>query len=138
MAGPVSLAHMRAIIVEEEWEFGTKLADGLVAGGYRPVVFRFIDDAIAELRSIRPRVIFVGRRSSEPAAQANTTEAFLLIDALLARVSMNTIADTVDEDLTTVVVRHGARRFLFKTVKFSQVGPVLHQVLQSEFDKITV
>ena len=67
-----------------------------------------------------------------------TAEAFLLIDALLARVSMNTIADTVDEDLTTVVVRHGARRFLFKTVKFSQVGPVLHQVLQSEFDKITV
>src|SRR5262249_17416470 len=133
-----SLAQMRAIIVEEDWEVGIKLADGLVAGGYHPVLFRFIDDAIAELRSIRPQAIFVGPRSSQPAAQVNTTETFLLIDALLARVLVNPIADTVDEDLTTVVVRHGTRRFFFKTVKFSEVDQALHQVRRSELNEVTV
>jgi len=40
------------MIVEEDWEFGVKLADGLAARGYHPVLFRFVDAAIAEHNSI--------------------------------------------------------------------------------------
>jgi len=113
------------MIVEEDWEFGIKLADGLAARGYHPVLFRFVEAAIAELDSIRPRAVLVGLRSSEPAAQSDTSEALILIRAICSRVPVITVADTVGEDLTTVVIRQGPGRFVFKPIEFSQVGDVL-------------
>src|SRR5437867_4222983 len=113
MAGPLGLGRTRAMVVEEDWDFGIKLADRLAAEGYHPVLFRSVDVAIAELRSIRPRAILIGRRCAEPAAQVDTTEALRLIQTITARVPVTTLAETVDEDLTTIVVRYGARRFVF-------------------------
>jgi len=45
-----------------------------------------------------------------------------------------TIADQTSEDLTQVVFRQGARRFVVKPVEFSQVG----EVLQSELTAATI
>jgi len=117
------------MIVEEDWEFGIKLADGLAARGYHPVLFRFVDAAITELDSIRPRGVLVGLRPAEPAAQNDASEALILIRAICSRVPVITVADTVGEDLTTVVIRQGLRRFEFKPIEFSQVGDVLRSEL---------
>ena len=138
MAGPLGLGRTRAMVVEEDWDFGIKLADGLAAEGYHPVLFRSVDVAIAELRSIRPRVILIGRRCAEPAVQVDTTDALRLIQTMTARVPVTTLAETGDEDLTTIVVRYGAGRVGFNTVEFSGVGQALHQVLRSELNEATV
>src|SRR5215813_2918228 len=79
MVGRLILDRTRVMIVEEDWDFGIKLADGLAARGYHPVLFRFVDAAIAELNSIRPRAVLVGVRSSEPAAQSDTTSETLIL-----------------------------------------------------------
>jgi len=86
MAGPFGLGRTRALVVEKDWEVGIKPADRLAAEGYHPVLVRSVDVAIAGLRSIRPRVILIGHRCSEPAAQADTTDALRLIQTLTARV----------------------------------------------------
>jgi len=129
MVGRLILERTRVMIVEEDWDFGIKLADGLAARGYHPVLFRFVEAAIAELNSIRPRALLVGVRSSEPAAQSDRSEALILIQAICSRVPVITIADTVGDDLTTVVIRQGVGRFAFKPIEFSQVGDVLHSEL---------
>ena len=129
MVGRLILERTRVMIVEEDWDFGIKLADGLAARGYHPVLFRFVDAAIAELNSIRPRAVLVGLRSSESADQSDTSEALILIRAICSRVPVITIADTVGEDLTTVVIRQGVGRFVFKPIEFSQVGDVLQSEL---------
>ena len=128
MVGRLILERTRVMIVED-WHFGIKLADGLAARGYHPVLFRFVEAAIAELNSIRPRALLVGVRSSEPAAQSDTSEALILIRAICSRVPVIPIADTVGEDLTTVAIRQGVGRFVFKPIEFSQVGDVLHSEL---------
>src|SRR5262250_479938 len=129
MVGRLILERTRVMIVEEDWEFGIKLADGLAARGYHPVLFRFVDAAITELDSIRPRGVLVGLQPAEPAAQNDASEALILIRAICSRVPVITVADTVGEDLTTVVIRQGLRRFEFKPIEFSQVGDVLRSEL---------
>ena len=129
MVGRLNLERTRVMIVEEDWDFGIKLADGLAARGYHPVLFRFVDAAITELDSIRPRGVLVGLRPAEPAAQNDASEALILIRAICSRVPVITVADTVGEDLTTVVIRQGLRRFEFKPIEFSQVGDVLRSEL---------
>lgn len=131
MASRLILERTRVMIVEEDWDFGIKLADGFAARGYHPVLFRFIDAAIAELEDIRPRAIFGGLQCSEPTMRIDTSEARFLIQTISSRVPVITIADAVGEDFTTVVLRHGVRRFLFRTVHFSEVGNVLQSELHA-------
>ena len=50
------------MIVEQDWDFGMKLADWLAAHGYQPVLVRSVDAAIDELSDIRPQAVFVGLR----------------------------------------------------------------------------
>jgi DNA-binding NarL/FixJ family response regulator len=93
------------------------------------VVVRTIDAAIDELSSFRPRAIFFGLSCSESAARIDITEVFLMIQSVCPRVPVITFADHVGEDLTQVVFRQGARRFLIKPVEFSRISEVLHSDL---------
>jgi len=124
----------RVMIVEQDLDFGMKLADWLATHGYQPVFVRTVDAAIDELSSVRPRAIFVGLGCSEPAARIDIAEVLLMIQTVCPSVPVITIADQTSEDLTQVVFRQGARRFVVKPVEFSQVG----EVLQSELSAATI
>jgi DNA-binding NtrC family response regulator len=115
----------RVMIVEQESDFGLKLADWLASHGYQPVFVRTVDAAINELSGVRPRAIFVGLGYSEPAARIDIAEVLLMIQTVCPSVPVSTRADQTSEDLTQVVFRQGARRFVVKPVEFSQVGEVL-------------
>lgn len=124
----------RVMIVEQDLDFGMKLADWLATHGYQPVFVRTVDAAIDELSSVRPRAIFVGLGCSEPAARIDIAEVLLMIQTVCPSVPMITIADQTSEDLTQVVFRQGARRFVVKPVEFSQIG----EVLQLELSAATI
>jgi len=124
----------RVMIVEQDLDFGMKLADWLATHGYQPVFVRTVDAAIDELSSVRPRAIFVGLGCSEPAARIDIAEVLLMIQTVCPSGPVITIADQTSEDLTQVVFRQGARRFVVKPVEFSQVG----EVLQLELSAATI
>jgi DNA-binding response OmpR family regulator len=121
----------RVMIVEQDLDFGMKLADWLATHGYQPVFVRTVDAAIDELSSVRPRAIFVGLGCSEPAARIDIAEVLLMIQTVCPSMPVITIADQTSEDLTQVVFRQGARRFVVKPVEFSQVGAVLQLELSA-------
>ena len=121
----------RVMIVEQDLDFGMKLADWLATHGYQPVFVRTVDAAIDELSSVRPQAIFVGLGCSKPAARIDIAEVLLMIQTVCPSVPVITIADQTSEDLTQVVFRQGARRFVVKPVEFSQVGEVLQLELSA-------
>jgi ActR/RegA family two-component response regulator len=131
MANRQNPERLCVMIVEHDVDFGFKLADWLAAHGYQAVLVRSIDEAIEELREIRPQAVFVGRGFSEPAAQIGMSEILLLIQTLCPRVPMVTIADQAGESLTQVVFRQGVRHFLVRPVEFAQVNHVLQSELSS-------
>ena len=124
----------RVMIVEQDLDFGLKLADWLATHGYQPVFVRNVDAAIDELNGIRPQAIFVGLGCPEPASQIDIAEVVLMIQTVCPRVRTITISGQNNEDLTQVVFRQGARRFVVKSVEFSQVI----EVLLSEVSAATV
>ena len=124
----------RVMIVEQDLDFGLKLADWLATHGYQPVFVRSVDAAIDELSGIRPQAIFVGLGCSEPASQIDIAEVLLMIQTVCPRVRTITISGQNNEDLTQVVFRQGARRFVVKSVEFSQII----EVLLSEVNAATV
>jgi DNA-binding response OmpR family regulator len=125
--------RMRVMIVEQDWDFGIKLADWLATHGYQPVLVRSIDAAIDELSDVRPQAVFVGLQAAEPQSQMEADEVLLMIRTICPLVPVLTIADQTSEDLTQVLFRQGVRRFLVKPVAFSQIG----EVLQSELSTAT-
>jgi DNA-binding response OmpR family regulator len=126
-------ARTRVLIVEQDLNFGMKLADGLATDGYHPVFVRTVDAAIGSLSGVRPQAIFVGIGCSAPAVRIDIAEAHLLIKSVCPSVPVRTIADQTSENLTRVVIRQGGRRFLVKLVELSKVG----EVLQSELSAAT-
>ena len=87
-----------------------------------------------ELSGIRPRAIFVGLGCSEPAARIDIAEVLLMIQTICPRVPAITISGQTSKDQTQVVFRQGARRFVVKSVEFSQIA----EVLLSELSAATV
>ena len=131
MADRQNGARTCVMIIEQDVEFGIKLADWLASHGYHAVLVRTLDAAIDELSEIRPQAVFVGRGFSEPAAQINISEILLLIQTVCPRVPAVTIADQTSKDLTHVVFRRGIRHFLIKPVEFTQINHVLRSDLSS-------
>lgn len=117
------------MIVEQDLDFGIKLADWLAAHGYQAVLVRSVDAAIDELSVIRPQAVFVGLGYSEPAAQIGMSEILLLIQTVCPRVPVITIAGRTSEHLTQIVFRQGVRHFLVKPVEFTQISHVLRSEL---------
>jgi DNA-binding NtrC family response regulator len=115
-------------------DFGLKLADWLASHGYQPVFVRTVDAAIHELSGVRPRAIFIGLGCSEPAARIDIAEVLLMIQTICPRVPAVTTSGQTNKDLTQVVFRQGARRFVVKSVEFSQIA----EVLLSELSAATV
>jgi len=119
------------MIVEQDWDFGMKLADWLAAHGYQPVLVRSVDAAIDELSDIRPQAVFVGLRASKPQAQMNADEVLLMIQTICPLVPVITMADEASQVQTQIVSRQGGRSFLVKPVEFSQIGEVLQSALSA-------
>ena len=134
MASRQKSERTRVMIVEQELDFGLKLADWLASHGYQPVFVRTVDAAINELSGVRPRAIFVGLGCSEPAARIDIAEVLLMIQTICPRVPAVTASGQTNKDLTQVVFRQGARRFVVKSVEFSQIA----EVLLSELSAATV
>lgn len=135
MANQQDAERLCVMIVEQDVDFGFKLADWLAAHGYQAVLVRSVDAAIEELSEIRPQAVFVGRGFSEPAAQIGMSEILLLIQTLCPRVPMVAIADQASENLTQVVFRQGVRHFLVKPVEFAHINHVLQSELSSSAQK---
>jgi DNA-binding NtrC family response regulator len=121
----------RVMIVEQDWDFGMKLADWLAAHGYQPVLVRDVDAAIAELSDIRPQAVFVGLQDSTRQAQMNVGEVVLMIQTICPLMPVITMTDETSQVQTQVVIRQGGRSFLVKPVEFSQIGEVLQSALTS-------
>jgi DNA-binding NtrC family response regulator len=134
MASRQNSERTRVMIVEQELDFGLKLADWLASHGYQPVFVRTVDAAINELSGVRPRAIFVGLGCSEPAARIDIAEVLLMIQTICPRVPAVTTSGQTNKDLTQVVFRQGARRFVVKSVELSQIA----EVLLSELSAATV
>jgi len=134
MASRLNGERTRVMIVEQDLDFGLKLADWLASHGYQPVFVRTVDAAIHELSGVRPRAIFIGLGCSEPAARIDIAEVLLMIQTICPRVPAITISGQTSKDLTQVVFRQGARRFVVKSVEFSQIA----EVLLSELSAATV
>jgi DNA-binding NtrC family response regulator len=135
MAKRQDAERLCVMIVEQDVDFGFKLADWLAAHGYQAVLVRSVDAAIEELTEIRPQAVFVGRGFSEPEAQIGMSEILLLIQTLCPRVPMVTIADQAGENLTQVVFRQGVRHFLVKPVEFTHINHVLRSELSASAQK---
>ena len=134
MASLQNGGRTRVMIVDQDLDFGMKLADWLATHGYQPVFVRTVDAAIGELSGVRPHAIFVGLGCSDTAVRIDLAEALLMIQTVCSCVPVITIADQTSEDLTQLVFRQGVRRFLVKPVEFSQIG----EMLQSELSAATV
>jgi DNA-binding NtrC family response regulator len=134
MASRLNGERTRVMIVEQDLDFGLKLADWLASHGYQPVFVRTVDAAIHELSGVRPRAIFIGLGCSEPAARIDIAEVLLMIQTICPRVPAIMISGQTSKDLTQVVFRQGARRFVVKSVEFSQIA----EVLLSELSAATV
>ena len=134
MASRQNGERTRVLIVEQDLNFGMKLADWLATQGYQPVVVRTVDAANGSLSGVRPQAIFFGLGCSEPAARIDVAEILLMIQTLCPSVPVSPIADQTSEDLTQVLFRQGVRRFLVKPVKFSEVS----ELLQSELNAAMV
>ena len=119
------------MIVEQDWDFGMKLADWLAAHGYQPVLVRSVDAAIDGISDIRPQAVFVGLRASKPQAQLNADEVLLMIQTICPLVPVITMADEASQTQTQIVFRQGGRSFLVKPVEFSQIGEVLQSALSA-------
>ena len=124
-------ARTCVMIVEQDLDFGIKLADWLAAHRYQPVLVRSVDAAIEELSEVSPQVVFVGRGSSESSAQNDISELLLLIQTLCPGVPVITIADQTSEDLTHIVFRQGTHHVLVKPIEFTQISHVLRSELSS-------
>lgn len=124
----------RVMIVEQDLEFGLKLADWLATHGYHPAFISTVNAAIDGLAGFRPQAVFVGLSCSAPAAHVNMVEILLLIQTICPSIPVIMMADQIHEDLTQVVFRQGVRRLLVKPVELSHIG----EVLQSELSAATV
>ena len=134
MASMQNGERTRVMIVEQELDFGMKLADWLASRGYQPVFVRSVDAAITELSGVHPRAIFVGLGCSEAGARIDIAEVLLMIQTVCPCGPVITMSGQTNGDLTQVVFRQGARRFIVKAVEFSQVT----EVLLSELSTATV
>lgn len=121
----------RVMIVEQDLEFGLKLADWLATHGYHPAFVSTVNAAIDELAGFRPQVVFVGLGCSAPGAQVDMVEVLLLIQTISPSVPVIMIADQTSEDLTHVVSHQGVRRLLVKPVEFSRIDKVLQSELSA-------
>ena len=134
MASRQNGERTRVMIVEQDWNFGVKLADWLAAHGYHPVFVRTVDAAIDGMSDFRPQAVFVGLSCSASAERIDMIEILLLIQTLCPCAPLIMLADQTGKDLTHVVFRQGVRRFLVKPVAFSQIG----EAFQSELSAVTV
>ena len=121
----------RVMIVEQDLEFGLKLADWLATHGNHPALISTVNAAIDGLAGFRPQAVFVGLGCSAPAAHVNMVEILLLIQTICPSVPVIMMADQIHEDLTQVVFRQGVRRLLVKPVEFSHIGEVLRSELRT-------
>ncbi|THI88267.1 MAG: hypothetical protein CAF41_006100 [Nitrospira sp. CG24A] len=115
----------RVMIIEQDLGVGLKLADLLATHGYQPIFVRSVDAAIDELSAIHPQAIVVGLPSAESQSRMNADEVLLIIQTICPLAPVATVAGQIVEDLTQVVFRQGARRFVVKPVECSQVGQVI-------------
>jgi DNA-binding response OmpR family regulator len=119
------------MIVEQDLEFGLKLADWLATHGYHPAFISTANAAIDGLAGFRPQAVLVGLGCSAGAAQVDMVEILLLIQTICPSVPVIMMADQIHEDLTQVVFRQGVRRLLVKPVEFSHIGEVLQAELSA-------
>lgn len=124
----------RVMIVEQDLEFGLKLADWLATHGYHPAFIRTVNGAIDGLTGFRPQAVFVGLGCSARAVQGDMVEILFLVRTICPSVPVIMMADQSNEDLAQVVFRQGVRHLLVKPVEFSYIG----EVLQSELSAATV
>lgn len=124
----------RVMIVEQDLEFGLKLADWLATHGYHPAFLSTATAAIDGMAGFRPQAVFVGLGCSMRAARVDMVQILLLIQTICPSVPVIMMTDQTSEDLMQVVFHQRVRRLLVKPVEFAHIG----KVLQSELSAATV
>ncbi len=121
----------RVMIVEQDLEFGLKLADWFATHGYHPAFVSTVNAAIDGLAGFRPQVVFIGLGCPAPASHVDMVEILFLLQTIGPSVPVIMMADQISEDLTQVVSRQGVRRLLVKPVEMSHIDEVLQSELSA-------
>ncbi|MEQ1680586.1 MAG: hypothetical protein ABL950_08295 [Nitrospira sp.] len=121
------------LIVEEDLEWGIKLADWLASQRYQAVLVRSFQTAINELGDIRPEAVLVGLAQTESAFPINLQGLFRALETSCSRVPVITMGNRTSGALTHLLYG-GVLRHLhvpIKPVEFTYIGRLLHSELNA-------
>lgn len=128
--GPHS-KRARVMIVEEDLDFGIKLADWLAAHGYQAVLVRSVVSAIDECKDLNPQAVFIGLSHPEPEACMKLHELYRVIESSRPPVPVVTMGYRTSENLIHVVTSGGVRHVLVQPIAFTHIG----RLLQAELNR---
>ena len=135
MANRTNKKRTCVMIVEQDLEFGIKLADWLAAHGYQAVLVRSMETAIDECRDLRPQAVFIGLGPSEPVATFALRRLFRMIKITSSHVPVVTMGGRTDRDQTDIP-SGGSLRHVHLSVKPAELT-YIGRLLRSELSAAT-
>jgi DNA-binding response OmpR family regulator len=115
----------RVMIVEEDWDYGIRLADWLAAEGYQPVLVRSLDAVLTELGDVLPQALVVGIGSVSPHPSIAAVKTLLRLNARCPRIPVIAVVDLARDAVIPVLIRRTARRCVTKAADFAEIGNLL-------------
>lgn len=132
-----NLTHRKracVMIMDQDLDFGIKLADWLAVHGYQAVLVRSLETAIEECRQLRPQAVFLALRGSEPASLMNVRGLLLAVGATCPGISVVIMGDRAIGKLIQVTTSGGVRLVLVHPLEFTHIG----RLLQAELHRVAV
>lgn len=121
------------LIVEEDMDFGMKLADWLASQRYQAVLVRSLQSASTEFLDIRPHAVLVGLTQTGSAFPIALQKLFRTIETTCAHVPVITMRNRTSGALTNILyggtVRH--LHLPIKPLEFTYIGRLLRSELNA-------
>jgi DNA-binding response OmpR family regulator len=121
------------VIVDQDFDFGIKLADWLAAHGYQAVLVRSMETAINDWKNLNPQAVLIGLDHVEPTALIDLRGLFRSIETACARVPVITLGSRPSWGLTDFP-NGGAVRHLhlpIKPIEFTYIGRLLRSEISA-------
>lgn len=132
-----NLTHRKracVVIVDQDFDFGIKLADWLAVHRYQAVLVRSVETAIDECRHLRPQAVFIGLRGAESASPIKVRGLLLAIRATCPGVSVVTMGYRAIGNMIQIATGGGIRHVLVHPLEFSHIG----RLLQAELNRVAL
>lgn len=119
------------MIVEQDLDFGIKLADWLAAHGYQAVLVRSVVSAIDECKDLNPQAVFIGLSHPEPEACMKLHELYRVIEGSRPPVPVVTMGYRTSGNLIHIVTSGGVHHVLVRPIALPHIG----RLLQAELNR---